>query len=120
MLIPQTTTARITLLLSFLLSLLTIGSVFCQSRDIKINEISINNLVVPFDNYENIVLSERDTISFRYDLDHQSRQPFLFNLNLIKDADTSSRTAGFKEVSYSSLSDGEYTFQISAFDLQGT
>lgn len=90
-----------------------------RGNSVNIKEILINGEAVPANEYHNIVLGTKDTILFRYDFKRKANNPFLFNLSLIKDADTAGRTAGLREVSYSALSDGDYTFRVNAFDLQG-
>jgi len=87
---------------------------------VDITAIEINQKTIK--KYENIVISDKDVIAFKYILRNDSADrtsPFMYKLILKHGDEVSERTVGAKEVLYSNLTDGDYVFEISAFDLAG-
>ena len=87
---------------------------------VDITAIEINKKII--ENHQSIVISDKDVIVFKYVLQNDisnSTSPFMYKLVLKHDNEVSERTVGAKEVLYSNLTEGNYIFEISAFDLAG-
>ena len=87
---------------------------------ITITDIQINSKSI--EDYDKIFIADVDSIKFGYILNQNEKtsvSPFLYKLVLKSDGEKSERTAGLKEVLYSNLKEGEYIFDVSAFDLAG-
>jgi signal transduction histidine kinase len=103
-----------------LIFITTIYNAVANNYSIDITGIKINGKII--NNYNNIVIDETDTIIFNYELNqnnHPTTAPFLYKLTLKNNDANSERTAGLKEILYCNLTQGEYIFEVSAFDLAG-
>jgi signal transduction histidine kinase len=93
-----------------------------NDKKIIIDYIKINGREVPSEKFDNLVLSTRDSITFGYhnEAGKSKKKPFLFETALKTERDSAVRTHNSPVTSYINLPEGEYTFKISAFDLQRT
>jgi len=119
---------KLNLLILFFATVLSIASLqttlFAQLYKIEIKEITINNATVAMENQKDIVISSTDTIGFKYELqintDKKTTQPFFYNAVLIHNDFKAPRTSGLSDIIYSNLGEGNYTFEVNAFDLGGS
>lgn len=104
------------LLIAFLIMTTSLDAAYL----VDITTIEINGTTI--ENYENIVISDKDVIVFKYILQNSNSNatsPFMYKLVLKHNNEVSDRTVGAKEVLYSNLTEGRYILEISAFDLAG-
>ena len=98
-------------------------STLAQLREVEIKEITINSIIVPVENHKDIVISSNDAIAFKYELltnaSQNSTQPFFYNAVLIHNDYNAPRVSGLTEIIYSNLNEGDYIFEVNAFDLGG-
>lgn len=93
-----------------------------QLYSVDIKEILVNGVAVEKQNYDDIVIADSDSLTFKYEMSEQSpkiTKPYFFNAVLINNNDSSSRTSGVKELSFFNLNEGIYIVKINAFDLAG-
>ncbi|MDR0927180.1 MAG: HAMP domain-containing histidine kinase [Ignavibacteria bacterium] len=114
------------LIINLLLFVSTLTLFASQHYSVVITAIKVNGVVINKNDemgFENIVISDKDAISFTYNLytdGEKTTKPFLYNVNLKQGDAESPKTSGFTSVQYGpDLQEGEYQFGLSAFDLAG-
>lgn len=93
---------------------------FSQTRKIELNEIQING--VEYEISDSIFVTTQDSITFQYSVDangNNTDDAFLFRSAIYFGNDSSVTNTGVNLLSYENLSQGNYLFSISAFDLNG-
>lgn len=103
----------------FIAILFGIIPLYSANISTKITEIAVNGSIVDSNSYADIVICSTDSISFRFILDAPANGigTFMYKPSLIMGSDTSSRSIGERLVVYTNLSEGNYTFEVSAFGL---
>lgn len=124
---------RIKLLINYVI--LIIGLVFAADynlnaefkhpkEDIRktvIDSISVNSLAVPSGRFDDIVLTDQDSIEFYFTclIEEGSRNPFLFRIELKTDTDSSNHALRVTNLKYKNMPEQKYTLTIEAFDPEG-
>jgi signal transduction histidine kinase len=109
-------------ILSILILILSNSLLYSQIYEVHITDISVGTVVVPSDKYGDIVISAQDTIIFSYELDitlAKTKKPFLYKVVIKCNGDESPQTLGLKQIKYVNLREGDYSVEVSAFDLKG-
>ena len=103
---------------------------FSQTYTVEVKEILVNNTIINSEAYNTmltttrtpITISNLDSLTFKYEISEKSpkvTKPFFFHAVLVNNGASSARTSGVKEITFCNLQEGNYTFEINAFDLSG-
>lgn len=89
------------------------------TREVILDKIDINGTAIDMDFVDEIVLSNKDSISFHYHcaVRNADKTPFLFRLVFSNSSDSSVSSINTTVVSFKELGEDTYTLSILAFDL---
>lgn len=93
-----------------------------QLYEVDIESIHIGSVSIPIDKELDIVISDKDSLTFKYQLSKNSvktTSPFFYKVVLVQNDYSAPRTSGATEITYSKLQEGNYKFEVYAFDLNG-
>lgn len=107
----------------YLLVILALGysyqSSYSEDYTITIDNVLVNGESVSPNYDDAIVISNKDSILFKYSVNPNKRDPILYRVLLIMGTDTSINTVNDLEVRFANLPQSDYIFKISAFDSNG-
>lgn len=105
-----------------LIALALVGTGIAQGdilREVTLDKISINSKKLNLELTDDIVFSDKDSISFNYhcEVKNVDKTPFLFRIVLDNSKDSSVSSINSPVISFKNLPEADYTISIVAFDL---
>lgn len=92
---------------------------FPQDREVVLDFIKVNGIVLEKEEQEILIFSQTDSISIFYHLetkDTTQRTPFIFRVLIKNSKDSSVYPTGLKVINYKNLPEDQYSLTINAFD----
>mgnify|MGYP006285257183 CR=1 FL=1 len=87
-------------------------------RKVVIDKIKVNDVELPKEYFDEIVISDKDSIEFDFHLEakNKPKTPFMFRILIENREESSSYTTNRPTVIYKELPEGDYKLTIGAFD----
>lgn len=103
----------------YILFIFLVFSNILNSQIVEFDKVLVNNKIVDYEN-QDVILGDKDSITFYYfcKIQQAEQTPFLFRVLLFNGLDSAVKTWNEPIIQYTKLPEGEYEFQVSAFDLK--